>query len=453
MKSRTIATLGLSALVLGSAAIGTAVTQGSIAFAGTRAETQAAKLARAEADKAYRAMAAHKPMLAIGYAEAAVRAAPQDAGYRGLLGQAYLQSGRFASARDAFIDTLSLWPNDARSALSLALAQTASGDWAAARKTLDDHADVIPVVDRGLAMALAGDPATAVELLNTAARAPGADAKARQNLALALALAGRWEEAKSVAALDVAPDELDRRITEWAAFAHPASAADQVASLLGVQPVADPGLPVALALNAQVPAKALASVDAFMPGQPAPAAVEVAALEPVAEAPAAVVTEVAAAVDPAPVAAPAFSGITFGERREVVQAVPVAPASRVAKVTTPAPRQAAAVTVASKAPPSVSKGAFYVQLGAYENAGVARDGWRRATRVYAPFAAQSPQGIEFKSGAASFYRLSVGGFARADAVSMCVAYRARGGNCFVRQQAGDRVAQWVQQAPRQLASR
>lgn len=451
MKSRTIATLGLSALVLGSAVIGTAVTQGSIAFAGNRPTTKAAKLAAAEADKAYRAMAAHKPLLAIGYAEAAVRAAPQDAGYRGLLGQAYLQSGRFASARDAFADTLSLWPNDARSALSLALAQTASGDWAAARKTLDDHADIIPVVDRGLAMALAGDPATAVELLDTAARAPEADAKARQNLALALALANRWEEAKTVAALDVAPDELDRRIAEWASFAHPASASDQVASLLGVRAIADPGLPVALALKARAPA--VASVDAFMPGPVAPVATEVAVAAPV-EAPAPVVTEVAVAVEAAPVAAPAFGGVIFGERREVVQAVPVStnPVSkvveRIAKIAQPATRQPAVakpVTVAVK-------GDFYVQLGAYENAGVARDGWMRATRAFARFAGQTPQGTQVKAANGTFYRLSVGGFARNDAVAMCSAYRARGGNCFVRQQAGDRMAQWVQ-APKQLASR
>jgi len=146
-----------------------------------------AKQAAADANRGYQALAAHRARQAIGFAEAAVRAAPQDAGYRALLGQAYLQAGRFASARDAFIDTLALSPNDGRSALSLALAQIASGDWANARKTLDDHEALIPAADRGLAMALAGDPATAVELLNAAAHAPEADAKTRQNLALALA--------------------------------------------------------------------------------------------------------------------------------------------------------------------------------------------------------------------------------------------------------------------------
>ena len=45
-----------------------------------------------------------------------------------------------------------------------------------------------------------------------------------QNLALSLALAGRWQEAKTVVAVDVAPDEVDERIMQWAAFARPQSA-------------------------------------------------------------------------------------------------------------------------------------------------------------------------------------------------------------------------------------
>ena len=51
----------------------------------------------------------------------------------------------------------------------------------------------------------------------------------------------------------------------------------------------------------------------------------------------------------------------------------------------------------------------------------------------------------------TFYRLSVGGFARGDAVSMCSAYRARGGACFVRAGAGDQIAMWAR--GRELASR
>src|SRR3546814_7635088 len=84
--------------------------------------------------------------------------APREAGYRAVLGQSYLTDGRFTSARQAFTDALALDSNNGKVALSLALAQTAEGDWTAARATLDDHAGVIPATDRGLALALAGDP-------------------------------------------------------------------------------------------------------------------------------------------------------------------------------------------------------------------------------------------------------------------------------------------------------
>src|SRR5690606_15546062 len=112
--------------------------------------------------------------------------------YRELLGQAYLLAGRFASARQAFTDVLTLDPSNGRAALNLALTEIAGGDWSGARDTLAVHANTIPASDLGLAFALAGDPVKAVEILAPAAREANAGAKTRQNLALALALAGRW---------------------------------------------------------------------------------------------------------------------------------------------------------------------------------------------------------------------------------------------------------------------
>src|SRR3546814_3147973 len=83
---------------------------------------------------------------------------------------------------------------------------------------------------------------------------------------------------------------------------------------------------------------------------------------------------------------------------------------------------------------------WVVQLGAYENAAVARDGWNRIRRVLPVFQGQTPQGMHFSGNGGEFYRLSVGGFARSDAVSLCRRYKAKGGHCFVRQDAGDQVA-------------
>lgn len=438
---------GLSALVLGAALAGTVTQMSGIAIAGSHAESRAMRQAADAARNARKALHANKVAIAIVSAEMAVRLSPRDPSYRTLLGDAYLRAGRFASARDAFADSLALASADGHSALSLALAQTATGDWAAAHKTLDDHASIIPVSDRGLALALAGDPAMAVDVLMNAAREPGADAKTRQNLALSLALAGRWPEAKSVAALDVAPGEVDARIIAWAKFAHPTSASDQVASLLGVTAVEDRGQPLTVALQPAVaapPVVAEAPVDSFMPGKPDPVT-EVAAMpEPVAP--------VAAVADAEPTAAASAPvRVVFAERRPIVQAIPAAaPRRDPVKAAVAAPRPAIMAAVEPVRAPA--KGNFYVQLGAFPNAAVARDGWMSATRRYPVLAGHTPSGMPVAQGGASFYRLSVGGFARPDAIAMCTAYRVAKGNCFVRVGSGDQVAAWVK-APTRLASR
>ncbi|WP_353204427.1 tetratricopeptide repeat protein [Sphingomonas sp.] len=434
-------TLGLSVLAL----VGTigAVTTSTLAAASAREQSRAEKKGASEASAAQIALAQRQTGSAIRHAEAAVGYQPQVVSYRMTLGQSYLKAGRFASARDAFADALTLDSNNGKAALHFALAQIATGDWAGARKTLDAHADTIAVGDRGLAMALAGDPAAAVELLAVAARAPDADAKLRQNFALSLALAGRWREAHTVVAVDLAPVDTDKRILEWANFAQPKSASDQVAALLGVTPAVDPGRPVALALNASgdtgASAVAVAApIDTYMPGK--------------AEAAAAPVEVAAVSESEAAPVGPSIAGVVFAERKEVVQAVPVLVAyARVTRKAVVA-RVAVAKATPVAAPPRVAaKGNFYVQLGAYDNAGVAHDAWGRATRRNVAFAGHTPQGMSITAAGRSFYRLSVGGFARPDAVALCRTYRVKGGNCFVRAGAGDQVAMWAR--GRELASR
>lgn len=271
MTARTKCKLGLSALALGVATLGGSIDGLSLsAIAGSG---QSAKKAEAEARDARKALAKRRAPEAVQHAEAAVANDPTNGRYRALLGQAYLLAGRFASAGQALTDALTLNPEDGRVALNLALARIAQGDWAGARQTLQTHADQIPASDRGLGFALAGDPVTAIEILTPAVRDPGATAKTRQNLALSLALAGRWREASEIAAMDVAPDQLQARLLEWASFSRPTSAYDQVASLLGVRPVQDVGQPIALALSHQAGVAVAAAtppsavpVDAYMPG-------------------------------------------------------------------------------------------------------------------------------------------------------------------------------------------
>ena len=429
-------TMGLSVLAL----VGTvgAVATSTIAAASAREQSRGEKKGAGEAKAAQIALSQRQIGSAIRHAEAAVTYQPQVVSYRMTLGQSYLKAGRFASARDAFADALTLDSGNGKAALNCALAQIATGDWAGARKTLDAHADTIAVADRGLAIALTGDPAAAVELLATAARAPDADATLRQNFALSLALAGRWREARTVVGVDLAPVDADKRILEWANFAQPKSASDQVASLLGVTPSIDPGRPVALALNTpQVPTTAMAAaepIDTYMPGKvEAAAPVEVAAVSEMQAAP----------------VGPSIAGVVFAERKEVVQAIPVS--ARGVRKAVVARVALAKVAPAAVQPRVAAKGNFYVQLGAYENAGVAHDAWGRVTRRNAAFGGHTPQGMSVTAAGKTFYRLSVGGFARPDAVALCQTYRAKGGACFVRAGAGDQVAMWAK--GRELASR
>jgi Flp pilus assembly protein TadD len=430
MKSKGL-TASLSALAL-CAALG-GIYQGA-ALAGAKSSAVDDRAAADDVAKAKRALAGRQGDEAVRWAEAAVELRPQVAEYRAVLGQAYLLAGRFASARTTFNDALTLSPGDGKVALNLALAQIAEGDYTGAHQTLDSNSGSIPVSDRGLAMALAGDPAGAVNLLLPVARQPGADAKLRQNLALSLALGGRWQDARLVAGMDLSPTETDKRITEWAAFARPASRYDQVATLLGVTPAADPGQPVALALNASTPVVATPAMDTAPAGNV------------VAPVPA---PEAVGAVAPAPVAAPAVSTVVFGPRAEVVQPLPAQPAvgNKAPLIKAPKGAMKAAVTNNLAAPTtpgaaklSVGKGNFYVQLGAYDSAGVARDAWGRASRAYSPFADRAPSGMSVTVQGKSFYRLSVGGFDRAGAARLCAGYRAKGGTCFVRAGAGDQAA-------------
>jgi Flp pilus assembly protein TadD len=445
MKIRSKLLIGLSAVAAGGTLAAGIATQG-LALSAFATEAPNAKKAAQEAGEARKAIAKRKGAEAVKHAEIAVANDPQNAEYRALLGQAYLLAGRFASASQALNDALTLNPEDGRVALNLALAKIAGGDWGGAREMLQTHADQIPAADRGLAFALAGDPVTAIQILGPAARAEDATAKTRQNLALALALSGRWSEAKEVASVDVSPDQIGDRMLQWVAFARPTNAYDQVASLLGVTAVQDAGQPAQLALAQQtrmfaaaapapvdpVQAAAVDSVDNYMPGVPGEAA-KVAAASDVA---------VPAAAE-APVEVAGTGGqVVFGPREEVVQAIPAR--------AEPQPRAVSRVAEVATRP---SSGRWYVQLGAYANAGVARDAWGRFGTRVAALQGRVPHGARISTRAGSFYRLSVGGFARQDADSLCRQVKAKGQGCFVRAAAGDAMAAWVKPGRAEVASR
>lgn len=475
--------IAASVFALGVATIGCTPQGAGIESVSSMTEARAAKAAAKAADKAEKALAKGQVEKAVGEAEIAVAARPDHAAYRALLGRVYLAAGRFASAEAALRDTLTLDAADGRTALSLALAETAQGDWAGARETLKAHQAIIAPTDRGLAFALAGDPVLAVDILTNAARAPDADAKTRQNLALSLALAGRWNEAKIVASQDVAPQDVDKRIMQWASFSQPKDAADQVASLLGVTPAYDPGQPTRLALVQSAPV-ALAAVT---PAVPEPVAAEPVAeqavmaetfvdapvaAEPVVEIAAveAAVVEVAA-VEVAPetvaaveaaqpiveqaVAMANAAGIVFLPHAEVVQAVPAFTAAPVVRAERSPVRTAAVKPDVPKAHmPAQNGGRYVVQIGAYDSAAVAEDGWNNMVRRHNVLTRYIPSSMTIADGEnAGLVRVSVAGFAsERDALKICGKLKASGGACFVRMAAADSPVRWAS-IQRRLASR
>ena len=159
--------------------------------------TPSAAPAGLSASRAEAALASGKHEQAIKHAEAAVLAEPRNAEYRAMLGAAYLDAGRFASAATSFDDAMQLGDSSARTVLSLALAKTGEGKLAEAAALLHDHEGEIATADVGLALALAGEPERGIHLMSNAIRSGENTAKMRQNLAYAYALAGRWREARS----------------------------------------------------------------------------------------------------------------------------------------------------------------------------------------------------------------------------------------------------------------
>ncbi len=385
------------------------------------------------ATKAQMALATNDVASAIPLAELAVERSPQDAGFRALLGNCYLAAGRFASAEAAYRDSLSIYGNQQQVILKLALVQIAQGKNDEAKLLLAEAQGRIDASDAGLALALAGDPHAAIALLEPAARTVGADARTRQNLALAYAFAGDWERASTVAAQDVPADQLDGRIQQWMVLATPARASDQVAAFIGIQPAAsDPGQPVRLALHKDEAVRQ-ASVEPVPQSDPVDQPVEVAAVEQFAE-------------QPAPVAA---SSVTV----ELPPATPyVAPEP--AKLTDARPALSPAAVRLSEPLPKLRKAAAIakgksravVQLGAYSSRERIAFAWNKVSGKHSSLKRYTPVTARFTGGEGVVYRLSVKGFdSQAEANNLCASLRRAGANCFVRSVSGD--------APVQFASR
>jgi len=431
----------VSAAVLASMIAGCATTQVKTSFGGQAGENVGL------ATRALVALNAKNVPQAVDFAERAVEATPGDAGFRALLGNAYFAAGRFSSAATAYKDALTLYSNQPRVILKLALAETAIGRSDQAVAFLQAGQSVLDPSDYGLALALAGRPADAIPVLEAAARAPGADATVRQNLALAHALAGDWTEARTIASQDVPANELDSRIHQWMQLASPKRPSDQVAALVGVIPAAtDPGEPVRFALSKTDTRMASA---APAPATPAPAPQpEVAEAAPVAPAPQ--FAEAIAAPVPAPQMAPAVAVAPPAPKSLVDQASSLASATTAMLVTAADKAEATVAAFLPKKAPAAKPKARHLaaavrgnsgvvmQIGSYHSPQQVSAGWAHLTQRYPALRAYLPLKARFDSANGTFWRLSVQGFGNErEAIVRCNALKSRGGHCFVRGIAGD----------------
>lgn len=400
------------------------------------------------ATRAQAALASNDVRSAVSLAERAVENSPNDAGFRALLGNCYLAAGRFASAEGAYRDSLSLVPAQSNVVLKLALVQIGQGKTDEAKLTLDEARGLIDPSDAGLALALAGDPQSAIALLEPAARAMGANGRTRQNLALAYAFAGDWTQARTVASQDVPADQLDARIQQWMALAKPGRASEQLASFIGIQPVAgDPGQPVRLALNKddavrQAAAGPLAQpapvqqaaqtvtveLPPATPAAPQQEAVALASAEPVAPPPPYVAPEPTLQVAAAP-------AVAHNDVRPALSPAAIRLAEPAAKL-----RRAAAPRAAT------GKSSAVVQIGAYSSRERIAAAWSKTSGKHGSLKRYTPVTARFAGAQGTVYRLSVKGFSSdREAVNLCASLKKAGGSCFVRTVSGD--------APVQFASR
>ena len=397
----------------------------------------------ASVSDATEARASGKTEKAVALAEQAALAAPQDPAAKAELGNSYLAAGRFASARQAFDDALALGDVSPRTALGFTLASIGIGDNRAAIETLDQWRDAMSPADAGLAYALAGNPAMGAQILSNALRAGDNTPLVRQNLAYTHALGGEWATARILAAEDVAPDELDERISQWASVARPEDYAARVAALLGVQPQADAGMPAQLALGrnstealmaeaaAQTPAVATASGE-LPPVDLLAANSASRELKPLDQA---------VGARSIPASAPASFNSAFGATSKTA---PTQPAGAPMVQPTPAKRAPvakAAVAVSTPKPATqpgrdtrsasseLAGGSHLVQLGSYGSEADAKRGWAIFAKRYPQISDREQVITRAKVNGKIYYRLSAGNLAAASARSVCAAVKAKGHGC------------------------
>jgi Flp pilus assembly protein TadD len=129
-------------------------------------------------------LGANRPQEALRPLAMLAEADAQDWRARSALGAALDQLGRFPEARRAYGEALAVVPDDPRVLTNL-----------------------------GVSHIMAGEAAEAEAVLRRAAAQPNAPAEARQNLAVAIALQGRFDEAEQIVRIDLPPAQAAANMT------------------------------------------------------------------------------------------------------------------------------------------------------------------------------------------------------------------------------------------------
>ena len=145
---------------------------------------------------------------------------PHDSEAQTGLGTALVQMGQAAAALDPLRKGLAAKP-DPRGYRALGVAENLVGQNAEAEADYNRGLAVAPDDqglrgNLGLSLALSGNFNGAITILRAAAAAPNATARTRQNLALALGLANRNDEAQQVARMDLDEQSVQSNLAYYA---------------------------------------------------------------------------------------------------------------------------------------------------------------------------------------------------------------------------------------------
>ncbi len=132
----------------------------------------------------------------------------------------------------------------------------------------------------------------------------------------------------------------------------------------------------------------------------------------------------------------------------------VSPVARVSRIGRPAGRGNLVRNHPARGQRGGDRNRWVVQLGAYSSAARIEAGWQGAVRHYNPLDHYVPVSGAHKMQRATLHRLAIGRFpTRAAARSVCLAIKARGADCFIRETAGDTPLQWALRTKRSRTPR